>query len=296
MHATAACKRLLDLSLSRSRSGTVHSVFDHAVNLEFGFHGLIGLIAEEKALTPYAVLVRTNAPFAQTGVRTGMAAYLGEGMLIVPEAQIEIDLASTPPSDLSVDAIELRYGKEAEEKLATLILEALKNADTDNSIAPLVTGGIGNVYTRFLAPRLERLLCAVSLGAMEEAAQAAANFAGCGMGLTPSSDDLLCGYLTTLHLLYRVNERFDAKAHIAAIAQAAAEKTNRISGTFLLHSGMALANTAICDLDRAAFTFMDSAAANRAIDRVLTIGSTSGADLLTGVVIALRQHIGGNTP
>ena len=78
------------------------------------------------------------------------------------------------------------------------------------------------------------------------------------------------------------------------MAQAAAEKTNRISGTFLLHSGMALANTAICDLDRSIFTFMDQAAANRAIARVLAIGSTSGADMLTGMALALRQHIGGN--
>ena len=294
MQATTVCKRLLDLSLSRSRSGTVHSVFDHAVNLEFGFRGLIGLIAQEKALTPYAVLVRTNAPFPQTGVRTGMAAYLGEGMLIIPDAQIEIDLANAPHSDLSLDAIELRYGTEAQETLAALIREALTSVDAEASLAPLVTGGDGNTYTRFLAPRLERLLYAVSLGAQQESAQAAANCAGCGMGLTPSSDDLLAGYFAMLHLLYRAGDRPAEKAGILHMAQAAAEKTNRISGTFLLHSGMALANATICDLFRSVFTFMDIAAARRAIERVLAIGSTSGADMLTGMVLALRQHIGGN--
>jgi len=295
MHATAACRRLVALSLSRSRSGTVHSVFDHAVNLEFGFRGLIGLIAEEKALTPYAVLVRTNAPFALTGVRTGMAAYLGEGMLVIPDAQIEIDLASTPPVDLSIDSIELRYGSEAEEKLATLILEALKSADTETSLAPLATGDGGNIYSRFLASRLDRLCSAVSLGVWEEAAQAAADCAGCGMGLTPSSDDLLSGFFTTLHLRLRAQHLFDAKAGIANMAQAAAEKTNQISATFLLHSGEALANAAICNLLRSVYTFLDTAAANRAIDRVLTIGSTSGVDMLTGIVLALRQNMGGIT-
>ncbi len=175
-----------------------------------------------------------------------------------------------------------------------LIEQALKSADAEMSLAPLVTGGAENTYTRFLAPRLERLFYAVSLGAGEEAAQAAANCAGCGMGLTPSSDDLLSGYFTTLHLLFRAENRPEDKAIISNMAQAAAEKTNRISGTFLLHSGMALANTAICDLDRSIFTFMDQAAANRAIARVLAIGSTSGADMLTGMALALRQHIGGN--
>jgi hypothetical protein len=293
MQATAVCKRLLDLSLSRARSGTVHSVFDHAVNLEFGFRGLIGLIAEEKALTPYAVSVRTNAPFARTGVRADMAAYLGEGMLVIPDAQIEIDLSSPAHIELSVDAIEIRH-REAQKTLLMLIEQALKGADAEMSLAPLVTGGAENTYTRFLAPRLERLFYAVSLGAGEEAAQAAANCAGCGMGLTPSSDDLLSGYFTTLHLLFRAENRPEDKAIISNMAQAAAEKTNRISGTFLLHSGMALANTAICDLDRSIFTFMDQAAANRAIARVIAIGSTSGADMLTGMALALRQHIGGN--
>lgn len=293
MQATAVCKRLLDLSLSRARSGTVHSVFDHAVNLEFGFRGLIGLIAEDKALTPYAVSVRTNAPFARTGVRADMAAYLGEGMLVIPDAQIEIDLSSPAHVELSVDAIEIRH-REAQKTLLMLIEQALKGADAEMSLAPLVTGGAENTYTRFLAPRLERLFYAVSLGAGEEAAQAAANCAGCGMGLTPSSDDLLSGYFTTLHLLFRAENRPEDKAIISNMAQAAAEKTNRISGTFLLHSGMALANTAICDLDRSIFTFMDQAAANRAIARVLAIGSTSGADMLTGMALALRQHIGGN--
>lgn len=293
MQATAVCKRLLDLSLSRARSGTVHSVFDHAVNLEFGFRGLIGLIAEDKALTPYAVSVRTNAPFARTGVRADMAAYLGEGMLVIPDAQIEIDLSSPAHVELSCDAIEIRH-REAQKTLFVLIEQALKSADAEMSLAPLVTGGAENTYTRFLAPRLERLFYAVSLGAGEEAAQAAANCAGCGMGLTPSSDDLLSGYFTTLQLLFRSENRPEDKAIISNMAQAAAEKTNRISGTFLLHSGMALANTAICDLDRSIFTFMDQAAANRAIARVLAIGSTSGADMLTGMALALRQHIGGN--
>lgn len=295
MQATAVCKRLLDLSMSHPRSGTVHSVFDHAVNLEFGFRGLIGLIAQEKALTPYAVSVRTNAPFSQTGVRTDMAAYLGEGMLTIPVAKIEIELARAAQVDLCVDAIEIRHRKAAQ-TLEALITQALKSADAETSLAPLATGGAGNIYTRFLAPKLEQLLCAVSMGAEEEAVLAAAGCAGCGMGLTPSSDDLLSGYFTTLHLLFRAGNRPEGKAFISKMAQAAAEKTNRISGTFLLHSGSALANTAICDLDRSIFTFMDQAAANRAIGRVLAIGSTSGADMLTGIWFALRHHIGGNTP
>ncbi len=293
MQATAVCRRLLILSQNSQRSGTVHSVFDHAVNLELGEDCLVGLIAQEKALTPYAVSVRTSDSFAQA-VRAGMAAYLREGILSIPEAGITLDLSRANPIDLSVDSIQIGDHPEAFARLERQITHALGSADATTSLAPLATGAEGNVYTRFLAPRLERLFSAVKLGAWDEATQAAANCAGCGMGLTPSSDDLLCGYFTTLHLLYRANERFDAKAHIQRMAQAAAAKTNRISGSFLLQSGMALANEAVCDLFRSTFTDSDTSAQARAISRVLAIGSTSGADTLTGMVLALRQQIGGN--
>ena len=293
MQATAVCKRLFALSQGLPRTGTVHSVFDHAVNLEIGEDWLAGLIAQTKALTPFAVSVRTNDLFAQT-VRAGMVAYLGEGILSIPEAGITLDLSCANPIDLSVDSIALGDHLEALALLEKRISEALDGVDAETSLTPLATGAEGNVYTRFLAPRLERLFSAVKLGAWDEATQAAASCAGCGMGLTPSSDDLLCGYFSTLHLLYRANGNTNAKAHIQHLSQAAAEKTNRISASFLLESGMALANEAVLDLFRSIFTDSDTCSADRAIARVLAIGSTSGADTLTGVTLALRKHIGGN--
>ncbi len=293
MRATAACSRILPLAQQRPRFGTVHSVFDRAVNLELGEAGLIGLIAEDKTLTPYAVSVRTEQPFFEAGVRAGMAAHLENGTLRIPQAQIEIDLTHAAPVELCVDAIGLR-GRAGERMLWEAICGALADADTQEGLAPLATGAQGNVYARFLTPRLERLCSAVEQGAQDEAVQAAAACAGCGMGLTPSSDDLLCGYFLTLHLLFRARGISGANAHIRRMARAAAARTNRISATFLLQSGDALANAALCALFEAAFTDLNGAAASRAIGRVLAIGSTSGADTLTGVALALRQHNGGN--
>jgi hypothetical protein len=296
MQATAVCQRLLTLSQSQPRSGAVHSVFDHAVNLEVGEDGLIGLLAQEKALTPFAVTARTSTPFSTTGIRAGMAAYLQEGMLNIPDAGISLDLACAPSVDLCVDSIALGNLDLAKTQLERWILTSLGDADAENSLAPLVTGKTGNTYTRFLAPRLEQLFSAVAEDAFDKATEAAANCAGCGVGLTPSSDDLLCGYFTSLHLLFRASGNAVAKKSISGMAQAAAKRTNRISGTFLLHSGLALANAAIWDLFHNSFSNFDSIAVNNAIACVRDIGSTSGADMLTGIVLALRQHIGGNEP
>ena len=59
---------------------------------------------------------------------------------------------------------------------------------------------------------------------------------------------------------------------------------------------VALANETVCDLFRSIFTDSDTCSADRAIARVLAIGSTSGADMLTGVVLALGQNMGESEP
>ena len=116
------------------------------------------------------------------------------------------------------------------------------------------------------------------------------------MGLTPSSDDLLSGYFLTLHLLFRAGDQPEARAHIQTISRFAAAKTNRISGTFLLQSGNSLANAALYDLFESTFSTFNDLQARSAIRRVCAIGSTSGADMLTGIVLALGQNTGESKP
>ncbi len=295
MIAIAACKRLLDLANEHALAGTVHSVFDHAVNVDLeGRDALIGLVARGSALPPYALSVRTEIPFSKTNVRTGMAAAIRDGKFSIPEADLEIDMSIAEPVDLSVDAVGIRYRGPAKTVLEHMILSALNGADAQEGLSPLVTDAEGNAFSKFLKPRLEQLFAAVSTGSSDLAVYAAGRSAGCGLGLTPSSDDLLTGYLTTLHLLFRALGREHLRGMIPLMAQAAAKKTNRISAAFLLYSGEGLCNSALFDLFRSVFQFQDEAAAVRAIERVLAIGSTSGADILTGVALALRQYNGGN--
>ena len=285
MNATAVCKQLLALSWMSPCSGAVHSVFDHAINLALeGRYGLIGLIAQQKALTPYAVSVRVDSAFANAGIRTGMAAAIHEGKVLIPQAGIELDLDHANAIDLSLDSI-VWSGNVG--TLCDQIIVILTEANAEDGLTPLVTGRGGNVYTEFLKPRIQTLLHSDLHRDADGFITAAGNIAGCGLGLTPSSDDLLTGYLATRYLLER-----DAtvRQRLAQAAKAAAERTNRISATFLLQSGEGLANEAVIDLFRIAGQGQDT---ERAIRRILEIGSSSGADMLAGIALALRQHNGG---
>jgi len=293
MDATTVCKRLFALSNEQAHTGTVHSVFDHAVNLEVADRfGLIGLIAEKQTLTPYAVSVRGDTSFIDAGIRAGMAAFISQGHITIPEAGVDLNLNSADPVDLSIDSIDSLCNQKSADALLTKISTALQGAEQESGLAPLITGG-DNTYTRFLKPRLNALFAAVSACDDAAAIEAASKIAGCGMGLTPSSDDLLSGYFLTLRLLLSRQDRAREDLFIQRMAQAAAERTNLISATFLLQSGEGLANAAVYILLRVAGRPSEAETVDRAIARILEIGSTSGADMLTGIALALRQQYGG---
>lgn len=290
MIATAACKRFLALVGGTACSATVHSVFDHAVNLELeGRVGLVGLIAEPKALTPYAVSVRMDRPFSEAGIRAGMAAAVESGRILVPLAGFELDCSAAKAIDLSLDSIPIVPAKMAHGAQAESLLTVLREADAAESLAPLATGVGENVYSNFLAPRFRALQNAVHAEDAKATTLAVERFAGCGLGLTPSSDDLLCGYLATKWLLSREQGRAGRITLLSSIAAAAARKTNRISASFLLYCGEGLVHLSLYELYADIFRNADEEETLAAARCVLAIGSTSGADLLTGVALALQE-------
>ncbi|MDO4572198.1 MAG: DUF2877 domain-containing protein, partial [Clostridia bacterium] len=169
----------------------------------------------------------------------------------------------------------------------------IDNAGEDG-LSPLATGRGDNPWTALVRPRLPELFRTVAAGDAERAAAAAARIAGCGPGLTPSSDDLLCGYMAALHALTAAEPGGDGEAArlrlTRRMAESAAGKTNRISGTFLLESGDGYASDDVLRLLEALFSGAGTAALEAAAARVGGFGSTSGADMLTGMALAIIQH------
>jgi len=294
MKAAAVCQRLCALADAGTRSGAVHSVFDHAANLALdGREGLVGLIAADRSLTPYAVSVRLDEPFSQAGICAGMTALLTDGAVDIPEAGARICFSAAKRVDLSVDAVPIAERAPRPRTRLPVLRSVLQSGDASAGLSPLVTGAETNVYADFLRPRVRALVEAVAKVDGRDAALAAERLAGCGPGLTPSSDDLLTGYLATVRVLARAGFGPDARAFLPALAARAAAKTNRVSATFLLQSGEGLVNEWFLTLLRTIFSNADDGAVERAAKRAASIGSTSGGDMLTGMALAIYHHDGG---
>lgn len=135
-------------------------------------------------------------------------------------------------------------------------------------------------------PRIERSLAAVRSALLRRSradlAAAAAGLAGLGGGLTPTGDDVLVGILVAVAGL---PDRTTG-ALTAAIVQGAAGRTSRISDAYLQAAALGQASEAWQRL-LASLAGHDPEEIIRAGRRVLAFGETSGADMLTGFLIAM---------
>ncbi len=141
---------------------------------------------------------------------------------------------------------------------------------------------------RGLAARpVAALRSAMDVGAADRLQDAVAGLVGLGLGLTPAGDDVLCGLLVGLHATGRAPT---AAAISAAIDLRA---TSRLSADLLRLAGDGHACLEVLALLAAMHRAGAPGNTDRATDRLLAIGHTSGADLATGLLLGLRTPASG---
>lgn len=131
---------------------------------------------------------------------------------------------------------------------------------------------------RVLACELAPVEMHLAAGEFEAIAE---RLVGWGPGLTPSGDDLLVGFAAGVRLTGR--REVAAAALAPAVARARDEGTTFVSRALLEAASAGRFPPALGGLSTP-----DPAVRGRAIDRIATIGSRSGVDLLVGVGLGLR--------
>lgn len=277
---------------------TVHSVFDRAVNLVTPL-GLVTLLPKCRPLYPFSVRIDTDIPFPALGLRPDMSA-----MLLPGEASagtLRVDLTNALDTDLSVlERKELVVPPDLSDRLERLA-GVIGEEGKPEGMAPLVfhleEGSSAdyaerfphNHYTAFLLPRVRRLFDALHTGQIVEISAAAGAMAGCGPGLTPSSDDFLCGMMAAMlargGARGRVLRTMDITQRMGCAARV---KTNVISGSFLIRSSQGLLSADVLDTVGQLFSNGPTQSLESAASRVITFGETSGTDILSGIYFGAK--------
>jgi hypothetical protein len=242
---------------------------------------MITVLSPERKLQPYSVILaafdleRLKALPKQNGtvfIEDASGGKTAGGT----DADITITVTdSTEIIDLSVPVLP---GKARAERIRNYLA---KRAD-DYGISALAYGGTPNEFCRFLEPRLTAFRFAAIRGDAAALALAAANMAGCGVGLTPSSDDLLSGYLAALSASGTTRDL------ISIAACSAAKKTNDISAGILKRAGEGLASEPVLSLLTALYGTSEERT-DECVREAAKLGGSSGLDILTGIYFGVTD-------
>jgi hypothetical protein len=123
---------------------------------------------------------------------------------------------------------------------------------------------------------------------MSEALTSAIRLIGLGPGLTPSGDDFLVGLFTILNIPNSQLFRYRILAQL--IVQEAKTLTNDISYMALKKASQGQVRQSIIHLVKCIFTGTDEEF-NLSLNKVLSIGSTSGSDIALGIYYGLEASI-----
>lgn len=297
LRAAELCSHLRQTLDKGFLSGRVLSVFDHAVNLQTPA-GLVSLLTADRALYPDSIRLLEHGPFSACGLRPGIQVEFADNHCFFPQISLIIDLQDVPTKDLSIFHVPGLIVPDGLDKRLAYIIEATAQRGTAEGLAPLLFS-VGrrpdqdrfpsNCYTSFLWPRFETLFTAVRSGDLDEAAAAVARTAGCGPGLTPSSDDFLTGFIAALLTRAAADNRIQPVLTLTRrMADAARPKTNAISGGFLAQSAQGFFSEDVLAVMTALFSESDPQALLDAACEVACFGETSGTDILTGIYFGTK--------
>lgn len=287
------CAELENLLGRGPLAGTVHSVFATSVNLLMGGR-LVTVLAGCRPLHPYSLRLRGHV---LPPLRAGDAVRLTpEGLY--RDQRFLCSLERAVPVRLSLETLDpdgLR--KPTPRRLSLLRDFLLKNGNPDGFL-PLLsllhetgTAVPSNVYAAFASARLPALFEAVRSGGVKEAGEAAHAIAGCGIGLTPSADDFLAGFIVSVYLeAFRRRELPEAKPLLDRMAEEAASRTNIISGTFLREASLGLCSEDVLRFFGAFCSRVLSQGFILSAMNVLAFGETSGTDILTGIYFGQKNY------
>ncbi len=243
-----------------SAAGSVHSVFERAVNLRW-HDGHLVTLQEPGAL---------SAPFA--AVVDHLPRRLLPDMAVRRRAGV-----------LEIDGVQIDWRRGA--MVDTAMPESVRGS-TPALVAMLTSAD--RRYSRGLDSaqgRRARALLASALSRRDAAGfgEGALGLIGLGEGLTPAGDDCLVGALAVIQRFSRA-WLLDNPQLSAAVGQAAETGTTEIAREFIAHALNGHFSECLIEL----LTADSPQDARDAAARLLAMGATSGADTLVGIRLALE--------
>jgi hypothetical protein len=261
----------------KSFSGTVHSAFARACNIEREGGALLGLVAREIGAVPRGFQLASPDGFCFLDhVMAGARAFCRGGLLRFEQ---------------SIFSVDLRLARPWRSRLADNPIDGNQRDIADAwgaAWAALGAQGGAIPIDRQAGDAIAVLFHATQTLRRDRARDAVSRLIGLGEGLTPAGDDFLIGFLAGLASVPKGGEGHAAfRAAIAADITANAIRTSTISRLYLEAAAQGEVSQPLAEL-AAAIGRGDIDATASAAAAALAVGASSGAAASYGLLLAAR--------
>ena len=268
--------------LASTTTARVLNVFDRACNLINQHNTVLALVTSARGLTPFALVVEaaTDVPFRGLPVESQVCNAPDEKRLWLGPLRIDYGAAKLWEARPDWNALRAIYCAGGLAQLAGLVGEIDLPSGSLLDLYRPAPGGTSLAATLMARATqgAEQLVAGLSLRDEHLASTGALALAGLGGGLTPAGDDFIVGALRAAWAgLYGPG----AEQLGPALVAAAAPRTTTLSAAYL-HAAAAGECIVHWHTLFAAQQRGDSHATRAAVQSLVSIGHTSGADALAG--------------
>jgi len=286
LSAKSIASDLIDTLTSKTVDGIVHSVFDHACNIQLEENNLVTLISPKLPNYPAAIKldIAENRMIRSIGFKTGMKSVINKDEIKMPEICISIKLSGAKVWDSSPLFLRSNISEEMLNKNIEKICNLTLKCGEIEGVASILDGNkVDNNYKNFIINPVKRLAKGISNFDYKEITEASKRLIGLGPGLTPAADDFLLGILASLYYMgyYFGNHLENLKKIAGFIIYDLPGRTTFISEIMLRNGMKARFSEPIRDLMLA--VIHNTAVQDKCLN-LLNIGGTSGSDCAAGIV------------
>jgi uncharacterized protein DUF2877 len=306
INAISISERVEKMINGNNIEGFIHSVFDHACNIQLSDKNLIGLISSKYGDNPYSISLDlgANQTMDSLSLQQGMKVVINRENIRSVVGAFHINLKnalSWDPSLVTVFQDKIAYSKQRDN--LQIVLKVLFQKGNFQGLGPLIfeyeelvdyyniqkkpVGIQGNHYSDFIAPRIKELV----YGMLEEDKELISNIlfrtVGFGPGLTPSVDDLLVGMMAAFYYLGQYCER-DLKVISylkEGLLNEITKQTTLVSQQMLLVATQGEFSSSIKKLCLTLMSSRNKEDLENSVVEAINLGSTSGTDTLVGVLM-----------
>lgn len=289
--------------LNQNTTGKIHSAFERVFNIKFD-DTLVGVARKDVYRSQINLItdVSTEEKMDGLGIRRGMRTRVERSKIIVGNVlEVSVEGAEIWHSSKGVQnppnpEVIKRNLEEVKQKFSYRdidqgIGQLLPHLDDILKSDSLDTTNF-NIVAKKALPLIVKLVQSSMEGSSEKLKAASKGLIGLGLGLTPSGDDTLSGFMISR---WWIANSFETKLNQieeenASIKEQIKDRTTLFSKQHLNYASKGRTNEAV-------ESFLKTILENRMknidphINRVMRMGETSGADMMMGLLLGLETAL-----